>query len=150
MNEICYSYIRKEVNDMKSMTYEEIMKEYDMNPWQVDGFYRREVVQLTQTELGQLTGFKQPVLAAYESGKQNRPSTHEAYKEIGVEGWVVYMWRLCDPGEEFPLRGIEFIVDILNHKDILWLHKNNPELYPIRKEWDNGEQTAAEERGSAE
>lgn len=129
------------------MTYEEIMKKYDMKPWQVDGFYRREVVQLTQTELAELTGFKQPVLAGYESGKQNRPSTHEAYKEVGVEDWVEYMWAICDEVcYSEAIRGIEIVADIINHSDIIYLHHKNPYLYPVRKEWLDGSETSAEER----
>lgn len=116
-----------------------IYEKNKLEQWQVDGFYRREILGISQSELADLSGIKQPVISAYESGRERRPSTHSAYADMGVEKWM----------EVLDGMQVNMLAGILNHGYVRALHNMYPDIVPLRKEWDN-EQTSAEERGATE
>lgn len=87
-------------------------------------FYRQNVLELTQTQVADMSGKKQPHICMFESG-QWMPSIYEAYRDMGLG---VFLDRLTT-------REKDVIRELYSHEWAKKLNRAEPGKILIRTEW---------------
>lgn len=90
---------------------------------EIDGFYRREILKLSQGKIAELTGLYQPNISRHENGRYSE-TVHIEYEEMGVEKW----W------ESLSNQDLAFLDRLLNHDWRKEINTKYPGLVPVPME----------------
>lgn len=86
----------------------------------LDAFYRREVLKLSQSKIAAITGICQPCISRHEAGRYSE-TVHVEYEEMGFEKW----W------ESLTNADLCFLDRLINHDWRSEINKKYPGLVPV-------------------
>lgn len=86
----------------------------------LDGFYRREILKLSQKKIAEITGLYQPHISRHENGRYSE-TVHIEFEEMGVEKWM----------ESLTNQDWAFLDRLLNHDWRDEINNKYPGLVPV-------------------
>lgn len=86
----------------------------------LDGFFRAEILRMTQSKMADLAGTYQSCISRHERGFYS-PTIHAQYVDMGVDAWI----------DDLTYGDIAFLTKVLNGDWRAEINKKHPGLVPM-------------------